>query len=111
MAALALTLVPVAGGATLDTTAVSATALGDTAPIGPGRFLYVFNGDATSKTVTIASPGTVSGVAIANVTVTVAAGKTACVPLTGLSRGADGRAAITYSAVTAVKVGAFELGR
>jgi hypothetical protein len=104
-------MVPVAGGVTLDTTAVAATALGDTAPVGPNRFLYIYNGDASSKTVTIASTGTVSGLAIPNVTVTVAAGKTACVPLTTLSKAADGRAAITYSAVTSVKVGAFELGR
>lgn len=111
MAALALTTVPVNGGVTMDTTAVAATALGDTAPCGTGRFLYVFNGDASSKTVTLATPGTVSGVAISNVTITVAAGKTGVIPLTDIFRGADGRAAITYDAVTSVKVAAFELGR
>ncbi|MCY0961570.1 hypothetical protein [Streptomyces sp. H27-H5] len=110
MAALALTVVPVATGLTLDTSAVTATALGDTAPCGSNRFLYVFNGDASSKTVTVNTPGTVSGVAIANVAVTVAAGKTAAIPLTNIFRGADGRASITYDSVTAVKVACFELG-
>ncbi|KIX79117.1 hypothetical protein SF23_02580 [Streptomyces sp. MBRL 10] len=110
MAALGLTTIPVAGGATLDTSAVAAAGGGDSAPCGPNRFLYVFNGDASPHTVTIATPGTVSGVAIADVTVTVAAGKTAAIPLTNMFRGATGRAAITYDGVTSVKVAAFQLG-
>ncbi|MFG2993954.1 hypothetical protein ACGFZK_32465 [Streptomyces sp. NPDC048257] len=110
MAALALTVVPVAGGATLDTTAVAAAGGGDTAPCGTNRFLCVFNGDAAPHTVTIVTPGKVSGVAIADVTLTVAAGKTGCIPLSNVFRGTTGRAAITYDGVTSVKVAAFELG-
>ncbi|MDN3021541.1 hypothetical protein [Streptomyces sp. S.PB5] len=111
MADLALTVVPVAAGiADVAAQAVAAAGGGDTAPVGPGRFLYVNNADASSKTVTIATPGTVSGLAIADVAVVVAAGKHAIIPLTNIFRGATGRAAITYSAVTAVTVKPFELG-
>lgn len=111
MAALALTRVPVNGGAALEDNAVAAAALGDTAPVGPGRFLYISNGDASSKTVTVATPGTVSGLAIPDVSVVVAAGESAVLPLTTLFRGASGRASITYSAATSVTVAVFELAR
>ncbi|MFB6710629.1 hypothetical protein [Streptomyces sp. NPDC056333] len=111
MAALAVNLVPVNGGTVLDTKTVAATALGDTAPVGPGRFLYIMNGDTAQHTVTIVTPGTVSGLAIPDVAVVVAAGKSAVVPLHRLFRGSTGRASITYDAVTAVKVAVLELGR
>ncbi|MGW2044640.1 hypothetical protein ACWCPF_05585 [Streptomyces sp. NPDC001858] len=111
MADLSLVTVPVATGiADIAAQATAAAGGGDTAPVGPGRFLYVNNGDASSKTVTIATPGTVSGLAIADVAVVVAAGKHAIIPLTNVFRGSTGRAAITYSAVTSVTVRPFELG-
>ncbi|MEU3620604.1 hypothetical protein ACWD4O_10185 [Streptomyces sp. NPDC002623] len=111
MADLSLVTVPVATGiADMAAQATAAAGGGDTAPVGPGRFLYVNNADASSKTVTIATPGTVSGLAIADVAVVVAAGKHAIIPLTNIFRGSTGRAAITYSAVTSVTVRPFELG-
>lgn len=111
MASLSLIAVPVATGiADVGAQAVAAAGAGDTALVGPGRFLYVANADATSKTVTVATPGTVKGLAIADASVVVAAGKHAIIPLADVYRGATGRAAITYSAVTSVTVASFELG-
>ena len=111
MADLAMTVIPVATGvADIGAQATAAAAGGDTAPVGPNRFLYIANADASSKTVTIATPGTVAGLAVADVAVVVAAGKHAIVPLTNLFRGTLGRASITYSAVTSVTVRPFELG-
>lgn len=111
MADLSLATVSVATGvADVAAQATAASGGGDTAPVGPGRFLYINNADASSKTVTIATPGTVSGLAIADVAVTVAAGKHAIVPLANLFRGTLGRASITYSAVTSLTVKPFELG-
>ncbi|MFM9643560.1 hypothetical protein [Streptomyces turgidiscabies] len=111
MANLNLIAVPVATGLVdVGAQAVAAASLGDTALVGSGRFLYVANGDATSKTVTLATSGTVKGLAIADATVVVAAGKHAIIPLADVYRGATGRAAITYSAVTSVTVASFELG-
>ncbi|MGW1278018.1 hypothetical protein ACWD4V_13840 [Streptomyces tsukubensis] len=109
MAALSIVQVPIATGVSVEGSDVPASAGGDTAPVGPGRFLYVRNGDAASKTVTIATPGTVSGLPIPDVAVPVPAGESALIPLATLFRGPTGRAAITYSAVTGVSVAAFEL--
>lgn len=110
MAALNVTPVPVGAGlADLAGAAVAATALGDTAPVGPGRFLAVFNGDASSHTATVVTPGNADGHAIADGTLTVAAGKTGLLPLHNIYRGATGRAAITYDAVTSVTVAVIEL--
>ncbi|MFE0270813.1 hypothetical protein ACFWZY_01535 [Streptomyces sp. NPDC058992] len=111
MAALAVVPVPVNGGVVLEDSTVAAAALGDTAPVGPNRFLYVVNGDASSKTVTVATPGTVAGLAIPDVALTVPAGESMLLPLTTLFRGASGRASITYSAVTSVSVAVLELER
>lgn len=111
MADLALITVPVATGiADVAAQAVAAAGGGDTAPVGPGRFLYVNNGSGGSITVTLATPGQVSGIDIANVAVAIAAGDHALIPLSNVFRGATGRAAITYSGVTSLTVAAFELG-
>ncbi|HCA88169.1 MAG TPA: hypothetical protein DEQ61_23515 [Streptomyces sp.] len=111
MAALAVTEIPVNGGLpNLAGAAVAATALGDTAPVGPGRFLAVVNGDTVSHTVTVVTPGTVSGLAIPDATLTVAAGKSGLLPLAPVFRGTSGRAAITYDEVTEVTVAVLELG-
>jgi hypothetical protein len=111
MAALTTQTVSVATGL-LDTGAALAAAAsgGDTAEVGPGKFLVVLNGDASSKTVTIDTPGTVSGLAIAQATYVVATLDTCIIPLANVFRGSTGRASITYSAVTSVTVGVFELG-
>jgi hypothetical protein len=110
MADLSLITVPVDTGiADVAGQAVAAAAGGDTAAVGPGRFLYINNADASSKTVTIATPGTVKGHAVADASVAVAAGDHAIIPLHNVYRGSTGRAAITYSAVTSVTVAVFEL--
>jgi hypothetical protein len=111
MAALELVTVPVNGGIGLEDSAVAASSGGDTAPVGPGRFLYVMNGDASSHTATVSTPGTVSGLAIPDVAVLVPAGESAILPLAPVFRGTNGRASITYDAVTALSVAAFELER
>lgn len=110
MADLSLTAVPVAAGiADVAAAAVAAAGGGDTAPVGPGRFLYANNASAGTITVTVATPGTVSGLAIADTAVPILAGDIALIPLTNVHRGANGRAAITYSGVTSLTVAAFEL--
>ncbi|MGW1035008.1 hypothetical protein ACWD4Z_22830 [Streptomyces antibioticus] len=99
----------VAGLLDLAAAATAAAVGGDTAEVGPRRFLYVNNGSGGSITVTIATPATANGFAISDGTYAVAAGKQALIPLTNDFRGANGRAAITYSAVTTVSVRPLEL--
>lgn len=90
----------------MDGALSSATSGGDDAPTGAGVVLVVKNADASDHTVTLATPGTVNGLAIADRTVTVTAGKTELIPLTGDYRDpSTGRASITYDAVTSVSVG------
>lgn len=111
MAALNVTAVPVDGGlADVAAAAVAAAVGGDTAPTGPGRFLYVNNASASPITATVATPGTVSGLDVENAALTVAAGDHGIIPLNRVFTGANGRAAITYSAVTTVTVAVLELG-
>lgn len=112
MADLALNTIPVDGGENdMDAACVAAAGGGDTAPVGPGRFLYVANGDASPHTVTVATPGTVSGLDVENAAMIVAAGDSAVLPLPRLFAGTNGRAAVTYDGVTSLSVGVFELGR
>ncbi|WP_031165954.1 hypothetical protein [Streptosporangium roseum] len=106
MAALP-TQVLVPGGSASTLTAAAGG--GDTATPGDGVFLEVFNSDASSKTVTIATPGTVDGLAIADRAITIPAGERWKIPLTRMYAGGDGQATITYSAVTSVTVGVFKV--
>ncbi|MGW3936443.1 hypothetical protein [Streptomyces phaeochromogenes] len=111
MAALNVTAVPVDGGLVdVAAAAVAATVSGDTAPTGPGRFLYVNNASGGAVTATIATPGTVSGLDVENAALVVPAGKHGLIPLSRVFAGATGRAAVTYSAVTTVTVAVLELG-
>lgn len=105
MAALTTNVVPLTG-LQLDALLVAATSGGDDAPTGAGVLLVVKNADSASHTVTLATPATVDGdLAIADRAVTVAAGKTEFIPLTGRYRNpTTGRASITYDAVTSVTV-------
>lgn len=111
MATLSVTKVPVDGGLTVATD--PATSTGDEAPVGANRFLYVTLAAAATgtPTVTIATPGTVKGLTIEDVSHTMAAGQVWLLPLTSEFRGSNGRAAITYSAVTDLSVAVFELER
>jgi hypothetical protein len=102
MAALSTTVVPLTGAAVSYTAAASG---GDTCQTGQGILLLVKNGDSSSHTVTLATPGTVHGLAIADRTVTVAAGAETAIPVTGDYRNAStGLASITYDGVTSVTV-------
>ncbi|MEW2635261.1 hypothetical protein AB0903_27355 [Streptomyces sp. NPDC048389] len=112
MADLTVVDVPVDDGvADVAGAAVAAGAGGDTVPVGPHHFLYVNNADASPHTATVATPGTVKGHAIGDAALVVAAGDHGILPLADVYRGANGRASITYDAVTSVTVAVFELGR
>lgn len=102
MAALSATTVGL-GGATVAFAAASGG--GDTCPVGNGVVLLVKNGDAGSHTVTLVTPGTVNGLAIADRAVAVAAGATVAIPITRDYRNpTTGLASITYDGVTSVTV-------
>ena len=86
---------------------VAASAGGDTYALTDDKsFLVIRNADATSKTVTVPTPGTVDGLAIADRALSVAAGATSILPLskTAYRDTATGLATFTYSAVTSVTV-------
>lgn len=74
-------------------------------------YLEVKNDDTASKTVTIQTPGTVDGLAIADLEVTVTAGESRKIgPFpTNIYNDANGRVNVSYSDVTSVTVGAFRL--
>lgn len=82
----------------------SAAAAGDVAAVGAGFMLVVKNGDASSHTVTIAVPGTLpNAIAAPDTVYTVAAAGEAWIPLAAFyADPADGRAHISYDAVTSV---------
>jgi len=107
MAALSVQSVSTAGTAP---TYAPASAGGDTAPVGNGRVLHVFNGSGASVTVTVVTPGTVNGLAIADAALVVPAGDSGFVPLTNIYRNpSTGLANVTYSAVTTVEVAALQM--
>jgi hypothetical protein len=94
-------------------TLVAAAVGGDTYDLTDSEaVLVVRNADASSKTVTVVTPGTVSGLAIADRALVIAAGAFALLPLDkGDYRDpATGLASITYSAVTSVTVGVVRFG-
>ncbi|MGW1039328.1 hypothetical protein [Streptomyces sp. NPDC002547] len=99
MAALNATAVPVDGAAVEYT---SASEGGDTCPTGAGVLLMVKNDDDAPHTVTLVTPGTVSGLAIADRAIPIAAGAEVAIPVNRDYRNpATGRAAITYDAAPA----------
>ncbi|WP_228979716.1 hypothetical protein [Streptomyces sp. DH12] len=93
----------------LQPTYAAAAGGGDTAPIGNDIVLHVKNGDASPHTVTIATPGTVGGLAVADASQVIDAGDEAFIPLRSVYRGPDGRAAISYDGVTSVTVAVLQL--
>jgi hypothetical protein len=106
MAALTLqTLVPGGSASTL----VLASSGGDSCPAGDGIFLEVHNANAAARTVILATPGTVDGLAIADRSVTIPAGERWKIPVGRRYAGADGQAQITYTPDAAsVSVGCFK---
>jgi hypothetical protein len=103
VAALTTNVIPIAG-LRIDNLFVSAAGGGDDAETGPGVDLIVKTA-GTLTTVTVATPETVDGLAVGDRTFTTVATGESKIPLTHRYRDpATGRAAITYSAVTAVTV-------
>jgi hypothetical protein len=89
-------------------TYVAADAAGDTVIPGAGSFLHVKNGAAAAVTVTLVTPGTVSGLDVADQAVSVPAGAERMIAVGDLYRDPDtGRATVTYSAAASVTVGSF----
>lgn len=111
MAALLTHAVPLTG-LQLDSQLVAATSGGDDCQTGAGVFLAVKNADSGPHTVTLATPQTVDGdLAVADRTVTVAAGKVQFIPVTDRYRSTTtGRAAVTYDGVTSVTVAVIRIG-
>jgi len=107
MAALT-TQVLVPGGAA--STLTDATSGGDTCAAGEGIFLEVDNGSAAAVTVTLATPGTVEGLAIDDRAVSIPAGERWKIPVPRLFAKADGQCDITYSSATTVTVACFKIG-
>lgn len=102
MATLQTQVVPHTG---LSATYPAASGGGDKCATGSGVFLHVKNGDSGTHTVTLATPGTDDGLAIADRTVTVAAAGAQFIPVPDLYKDpSDGLAHITYDAVTSVTV-------
>jgi hypothetical protein len=109
MAALTTNVLPLTG-LRFDDKLVAAAGGGDTAQTGAGVLLAVKNADSGSHTVTIATPGTVDGLAVADRAVAVPAGQTFVIPITDRYRDpSTGRAAISYDGVTSVTVGVFRV--
>jgi len=92
-------------------TFAAASAGGDTFTPGSTSILLVRNSDASSKTVTVVTPGTIYGNAIPDIATTVAAGATTAIGpfLSDLVNTATGLIDITYSAVTSVTVAAVRI--
>lgn len=108
MALIAVQPLPTSG---LAPTLAAASAGGDTAPIGSQFLLVVRNGGGAPVTVTVVTPGTTKGLAIADAALAIPAGGEGFIPLDSIYRNpSTGRADITYSAVTSVTVGVLQAG-
>jgi hypothetical protein len=106
MAVIAPQVVQVAGTAP---TYAAASAGGDTVAAGDRTWIHVKNGSGSPVTVTIVTPGTVAGLAIADITVSVPAttGEKLIGPLTASLVGDP--AQISYSASATVTVAALSI--
>lgn len=84
----------------------SAVSASDTADISNGRtFAHVVNAGASSDTVTVVTPGTVAGLAIADLSVTVPNGQNRFIgPLDPQVFGSAGVATIQHSYLTSVTI-------
>lgn len=83
----------------------NAAASGDKFRPDERTLLHVVNVDSSSHTITIVTPGTVNGLAIADLTVTVPGGGSRFIgsfPAGTFAAPADGLAAITWSATTSM---------
>jgi hypothetical protein len=89
---------------------------GDYVPNDGKTFLYAINGSAVPVTLTVATPATVDGQALADLTVTLAAtgdadglDKKFIGPFTGRSNQSNGAIKVTCNPVTTVTIGAFRV--
>jgi hypothetical protein len=87
-----------------------ANVAGNSFRLSTGRFMHVKNGSGGSVTVTIPTPGTVDGLAIADRSVAVPAAGERLIALgtAGTYKQAGGVAFVDYSAVTSVTVAVFD---
>jgi hypothetical protein len=110
---IAPTTVPAAGVVLADVDVAAELTDGNSFTWASGRRLYVANGDSTTLTVTVQTPGTVGAqaLAIADATFTVAAGAAKLLPRLGPEfRRTDGAVWLDYSgADTAVTVAVLDL--
>jgi len=109
---LTITAVTAIGGVNLTDTLEAANADGESiAASGENITLVVENGSAGSITVTIKTPETVKGLAVAEDTWTIAAGKTYIGRFMARETymQADGTVHIDFSAVTTIAVAAFRI--
>lgn len=93
--------------------ALAAAAAGGDEFVNDGRtWLHVKNGGASPRTVTIVTPQTVLNLAVADQVVSIPATDERLIgPFPAQTyNGTNGRASITYDAVTSLTVGAFKLG-
>lgn len=107
--ALLATQVVTRAGLRVDNALVAASAGGDTFVPDRDTSIVVNNGGGTAVTVTVVTPGTVIGLPIADVSVSVPAGQRFEIGPFPYEFFADvsGFASITYSSVTSVTVGVF----
>jgi hypothetical protein len=106
MATLTVTQLSIAGAADAP---VAVAGGGDEFPNSGREWVEIINGDSNPTTVTFTTPATVQGVAIADPTVTVAAGarkKVGPFP-PELFNNANGRVTMTYSNSTDITVGVY----
>ena len=90
----------------------AATGGGDTFTPGANMFLYVNNAGGSSITVTVTTPGTVRGLGIADISVSVTNGQVRFIKISPADFTMDpttGLGTISYSGVTSVTVGAFQV--
>ncbi|MCX5601626.1 hypothetical protein OOK29_26090 [Streptomyces phaeochromogenes] len=106
-----LTATPLAAAGVLNSTSAAAGGGDKVKPQGDHVWIEVTNGSGGSINVTIPSYPTVRGQAVTDRVVAVAASATKKIPIYEdlNTNPADGLAAITYSAVTSVTVGAYRL--
>ncbi|MCK4621336.1 MAG: hypothetical protein KAT62_03875 [Desulfuromonadales bacterium] len=115
MAKLSVTAIQKAGIADISAAMVAAGAAGDSVDASSGILIAVSNGDAAPHTLTVAKPstskdcGNLGALAIDDITLVVAAGKTGFVAIPLGYVDGSGDLAWTYDAVTSMTVGAFSI--